>query len=192
MKPLPCTVKNKQAGATLVIALVMLVLMTLLAVSAINLSTGNLKIVGNMQYQQEASSAAQAAVNQVLSKASYLTQPASVPDEMTINVNGHDYAVRLSQPCLKSVAVLTVADLSGLPLQEAASCSLSSAAHSSGVLSQDAANAYSDCARVTWEIRASVNDPELNAQAEIVEGVSMKMDRLQADIYQNDTAMHCS
>lgn len=186
------TIKRRQAGATLVVALVMLVLMTLLAVSAINLGTGNLKMVGNMQYQQEASSAAQAAVNQVLSKASYLTQPASTPNEMTVHVNGHDYTVQLSRPCLKSAAVITVAELSALPPAEAARCRTSGSVTNPGILGQNPGGMPSDCSRVVWEIKASVNDPATNAQAEIVEGASMRMDRILADIYKNDAAMRCS
>lgn len=181
-----------QRGATLVVALVMLVLMTLLAVSAINLSSGNLKMVGNMQYQQEATSAAQVAVNQVLSRASYLTQPASTPGSITVNVNGHDYAVQVARPCLKSAAVITIAELSSLPPAEAARCRTSSAVANSGLLGQNPGGMPSDCSRVTWEIRATVNDPATNAQAEIVEGASMKMDRILADIYKNDAAMRCS
>lgn len=192
MKQLSFTGITRQGGATLVIALVMLVLMTLLTVSAINLSTGNLKMVGNMQYQQEASSAAQAAVNQVLSRASYLTQPASVPNEVTINVNGHDYVVQLSRPCLKSASPMTATELGSLPPSEAARCHSSSATKHSGVLSQNPAGISSDCSRVLWEIRARVDDPSTNARAEIVEGVSMSMDKIQADVYKNDAGLRCS
>lgn len=183
---------SAQRGATLAVALVMLTLMTLLAVTAINMSTGNLKIVGNMQYQQEATSAAQAAVNQVLSRAAYLTQPANSPGQITVNVNGHDYTVQVSRPCLKSAAVITIADLSSLPPPEAARCRTSSAVSNSGLLGQNPGGMPSDCSRVVWEIRATVNDPTTSAQAEIVEGASMKMDRILADVYKNDAAMRCS
>lgn len=184
--------ERRQRGATLVIALVMLVLMTLLAVSAINLSTGNLKMIGNMQYQQEASSAAQAAVNQVLSRASYLTQPASTPNSITVSVNGHDYAVQVSRPCLKSAAVITIGELSNLPPAEAARCRTSNSITNPGILGQNPGGMPSDCSRVVWEIKASVNDASTNAQAEIVEGASMRMDRILADIYKNDPDMRCS
>lgn len=181
-----------QQGATLVVALVMLVMMTLLAVSAINLSTGNLKVVGNMQYQQEAASAAQVAINKVLSRAGYLTQPANTPGQIVVNVNGQDYTVQVARPCMKSASVITVSELSTLPPAEAARCRTSSAVTNSGLLGQNPGGMPSDCSRVVWEIKATVNDPSTNAHAELVEGASMKMDRVLADVYKNDPAMRCS
>jgi Tfp pilus assembly protein PilX len=71
------TLKHKQQGATLIVALVMLVLLTMLAVSSINLSTTNLKIVGNMQAQKYMDAAAQDAIEQVMSTANTFTAPAS-------------------------------------------------------------------------------------------------------------------
>jgi Tfp pilus assembly protein PilX len=67
----PIRCRNQERGVTLIVTLIMLVVMMLLAVAAINMSTTNLKVVGNMQLQQEATSAAQAAINQVLSKGTY-------------------------------------------------------------------------------------------------------------------------
>ena len=58
---------RSQQGATLVIALIMLVLLTLFAVSALNTSTTNLKVVGNMQARNEALNAAQQTVETVIS-----------------------------------------------------------------------------------------------------------------------------
>ena len=43
------TSMRRQRGATLVIALIMLVLLTLFAVSSLNTANTNLRIVGNMQ-----------------------------------------------------------------------------------------------------------------------------------------------
>ena len=56
---------QRQSGATLIVALIMLIMMTVLAVSAINLSTINLKIVGNMQSQKAMDAAAQDAIEQI-------------------------------------------------------------------------------------------------------------------------------
>ena len=57
----------KQHGATLVTALVMLVVLTLLVLSAIRSSTTNLRIAGNMQMQGEIVEAAQQAAEQIIS-----------------------------------------------------------------------------------------------------------------------------
>ena len=58
---------KQQKGAVLFIALVLLLIMTLFAVSSINLSTVNLKIVGNMQAIRTMDSDAQDAIEQTLS-----------------------------------------------------------------------------------------------------------------------------
>jgi len=68
---------HRQSGATLIVALIMLVMMTILAVSAINLSTINLKIIGNMQSQKAMDAAAQDAIEQVMSNYTLFTSPAT-------------------------------------------------------------------------------------------------------------------
>ena len=45
------SLKSRQRGATLLVTLIMLVVLTLFAVTAFNLSSVNLKIVGNFQAQ---------------------------------------------------------------------------------------------------------------------------------------------
>jgi Tfp pilus assembly protein PilX len=59
-----------QKGATLITALIFLVIMTLFAVSSINMSTINFRIVGNLQAQKVIDAAVQDAIEQMLSDAS--------------------------------------------------------------------------------------------------------------------------
>lgn len=172
---------RRQAGVTLVVALVMLVLMTLLALAAINISTGNLKIVGNMQYQQEATSAAQSAINQVVSKGSYLSDPSSAPATITVNVNGTSYAVAITRPCVKTSVAIKVSELS-LTNKEDVKC----------ISSGSPVNDQSDCAKVTWQVGAIVNDPGTKARVQLTEGVTMRMDRVLADAYKSDPTQVCS
>ena len=61
---------TNQKGAVLLVALIMLVVFTLLAVSGVNSSTASLRIAGNMQSQTELGAAAQRALEQVLDQAS--------------------------------------------------------------------------------------------------------------------------
>jgi Tfp pilus assembly protein PilX len=172
--------RHSQRGVTLIVALVMLVLMTLLALAAINLSTGNLKIVGNMQYQQEATSAAQSAINQVLSKGSYLSNPTTAPTSITVNVNGGAYTVAMTPPCLLSSIAIKVSELS-LTNREDVKC----------ISSGSPVNEQSDCARVTWQVKATVNDAGTKAKVELVEGATMRMDRILADAYKSDSTKRC-
>lgn len=60
---------SRQRGVTLIIALVMLVVMTLFAVSAMRLSNTNLKITGNFQWQKEMEMLTDSALEQQASSA---------------------------------------------------------------------------------------------------------------------------
>jgi Tfp pilus assembly protein PilX len=66
----------RQRGLAMVIGMIMLVLLTLLVVSAINSSSVNLRITGNMQAQDEARAMAQQAIERVLGvKANFYPTP---------------------------------------------------------------------------------------------------------------------
>ena len=60
-------IQNRQRGAVLVVSLVMLVVLTLFVLSSTRISTGNLKIVGNLQAKQNAEAVAQSGIEQVIS-----------------------------------------------------------------------------------------------------------------------------
>jgi nitrate reductase cytochrome c-type subunit len=101
------TALGPQRGATLVVGLIMLVLLTLVVTSAFTLSTTNLKAVGNMQYREEAIAAANAAIEGVISSDAIFFAPAVTP----ATVGG--YAVTVAAPeCLyvADVAVATSSD----------------------------------------------------------------------------------
>jgi len=68
---------RRQGGATLVIALIMLVLLTLFAVSSMNTANTNLRVVGNMQAKSEALNAAQETIESVISTPQFIADPAN-------------------------------------------------------------------------------------------------------------------
>lgn len=79
------------SGATLLIVLVMLVVLTLFGISMIRLSSTNLRIVGNMQARALVEASAQRAIDQTISSiASFNSPSASVtvtqPAGMTVTV----------------------------------------------------------------------------------------------------------
>ena len=96
-----------QRGATLIVGLIMLVLITLMVTAAFMISTGNLKAVGNMQFRNEAIAAANAATEEVLN--SLLTGGSMVaPSGQTIPVDINndgitDYSVVIAPPtCVRA------------------------------------------------------------------------------------------
>lgn len=182
-----------QRGSTLLMGLIMLVLLTLMGLAAVNSATSNLKVVGNMQFQQEALGAAQSAINRVLSKGSYFSDPATAPTSDTVDVNGDavvDYTIALAQPCILSTKDILVSELS-LTNADDLLCMSSSTLKNAGIMGQASGAAKSDCANVTWRVTASINDVSTKANVSLVQAARQKMDRILATAYSSDPAKRC-
>jgi type II secretory pathway pseudopilin PulG len=137
-------------GATLVVSLIMLVVLTLLAVTAIRMSNVNFRTIGNMQARNEAVAAAQQAIEQVISKPANFTTPVAQQIPIDINSDGvADYTVNVSAPvCLKE------ASMPGYSIDFAASAPK----------------------MVYWDIKAVVTDGRSGANVTVHQGVRMAMD----------------
>jgi Tfp pilus assembly protein PilX len=99
--------RTRQTGISLVIGLIMLIMLTLMVISAINSGTTNLRISGNMQVQDEARSAAQHAIEGFISSyANFYPTPTGKPATgYDINNDGTaDYQVSVSTPVCKRAA----------------------------------------------------------------------------------------
>lgn len=180
----------RQGGATLLIALIMLVLMTLLAVSSFNLGKSNLQIVGNMQTKAETSDSAKAAVEEVISKTTFTTTPSAAlgaSNSKTYDVNGDgaaDVTVTLTPaPCIKKAQIVKN---SQLDLSKATDLGCSSGVTQNLGIS-GAATGDSLCADTTWEITAVATDSVSSASSTNVQGVAV---RVAADSGIN-TALYC-
>lgn len=93
----------RERGATLLIGLIMLVLLTLHALAAYTTGTAQLRIVGNMHERQAAQAAANAAIGLVLSSSEFVTQPANVaaaPIDIDINGdNASEFRIIVTPTC---------------------------------------------------------------------------------------------
>lgn len=98
---------KKQRGITLLVSLIMLVVLTLMVVSAIRMSNSNLKTVGNMQIKNEATAAAQQAIEMIIGNVNNFYTPAARTITIDVNNDGVvDYSVSTAAPvCLKMVPV---------------------------------------------------------------------------------------
>lgn len=92
-----------QKGATLIVSLVMLVMITLVVVSAMTLGFTNLKVVGNIQYRNEAVAAANSALEQLLSS-DFSLSPVAKTITVDIDRDGTtDFTVDIEAPvCISS------------------------------------------------------------------------------------------
>jgi hypothetical protein len=99
-----------QRGATLIIGLIMIVLITLIVLSAFTLSSSNLKSVRNMQMHDESLAAANQAVERLISM-SFTDAPGTVTFNVDINKDGtNNYAVTVGTPsCINARAATVVA-----------------------------------------------------------------------------------
>lgn len=167
---------NTQQGATLITSLVMLVVLTLLVISAINSSRSNLRIAGNMQMQEEVIAAAQQATEQVLS--SNFTAPLALPmvaAPIAVDINNDgtsDYTVNVAMPACTGLAPLTN-DTPDLP----ETCVSSDKIDNAGIrfTSGAAATQTSWCSAQQWDIRTTVSDGSTGATATLHQGVSMNV-----------------
>jgi hypothetical protein len=92
---------RRQGGAALVTSLIMLALITLLVITALNLGTANFRAVSNTQFRDEATAAANFAIQEVISTP-FTDEPQA--DVIYVKVDGpgtladHDYVVNIAEP----------------------------------------------------------------------------------------------
>lgn len=160
-----------QRGATLVIGMIMLVLVTLFVLAAINMSTVNLRIMGNQQARNESIAAAQQAIEQVVST-DFTAAPVAVTVPVDINGDGTtDYNVTVAQPtCLNSVPIklstLRPLNANGTINQKDAQCELSGPSRSAGIAGA-AGTGNSICSNTQWELNATTSDAATGSGAAV-------------------------
>lgn len=108
---------RRERGMTLVVALIMLLLLTLMVSTSFTLSKGSLEGVANQQWRSEALAAADTALEEVIS-----SDFSAVPSARSIDVDltrdgAADYVVSVTQPVCISVRQASAAPPSSLPLQ---------------------------------------------------------------------------
>ncbi len=155
-------IPRAQRGATLVVALIMLTLITLLVLNAFTLSSSNLKAVGNMQIRDEAVAAANNAVEQILS--SNFTNPRTEHlVQVDINNDGtNDYAVAVAIPTCIKATIFTPALPSDVEL---------------GAGMSTGGTWYTD-----WDLKATVADAATGAAVKVRQGVTVVLSQAQKTV----------
>jgi Tfp pilus assembly protein PilX len=154
----------RQRGATLTIAMIMLVLLTLFVLSAINMTSVNYKIMGNEQARNEALAGAQMAIEQVAST-NFPAAPAAQTVNVDINGDGvTDYSVAVAQPvCQNSIPIklveLDITKAGDIP------CFGSSVSPAPGLPIGGVGNSL--CANTQWDISARATDPTTNTGTDV-------------------------
>lgn len=161
---------GRERGAVLLVALVMLLLVTLMVVSSFNLTQTNLKVVQNMESRGQAKYAANAAIEEAISSARFLSSPNSVFEQSCeqanrkcydFNGDGNvDIAVLLEPP--SCVIVLPIKN-SELNIADPADTSC---------FIQGSPNSM--CVNSVWEMRATARDLLTGAEVIVRQGVAVR------------------
>ena len=175
---------NRQRGVTLITALVMLVLLTLIALTTFNVGKSNMQIVSNMQQRDEAAAAAREVIEETISNTRFTVTPGQVlanpcggANQRCVDTNGDgeaDVRVRITpQPrCVKAPVIKNTA--LDLARNEDQVCSMG-ASQNFGVAG--AVDGNSACADSIWEIGAEATDIETEAQVKVTQGVAVRVAR---------------
>ena len=184
-------VRRREAGITLVVALIMLVLLTLLALTSFNLGNSNLQIVGNMQQREQTIAAANEVLEATISNTKFFQTPqAAVPDpcgapnERCIDTNGDGkedvHVVLTPAPSCAKVQIIRNSDLN-VADSEDQKCS-SGSDQNFGVVG--AADGSSECANSVWDLNAVATDVATGAAVKVTQGVAVR-------VAKDDAATNC-
>ena len=176
------TSMRRQRGATLVIALIMLVLLTLFAVSSLNTANTNVRVVGNMQAKAEAINVAQETIEKTISTPQFIANPANafpVPcgtaNTHCVDINSDgtpEFTITLTpQPKCVTVTPIKNANLV-LTNPEDLGCA-SGQQQQFGVAG--AVTGDSLCSQTVWEIKARSVDSSTGATATVTQGVGVRI-----------------
>lgn len=150
---------RRQSGMTLVIALVMLVVLSLLVVSAIRFGNINLKISGNAQAEVEATAAAQLAVERTIIEMVSTPNISTIDakDDLEVSTGGQTYKVDVAKPVCQFTS-----NISNTELDPSKSEDLPCFEGSDGERLITADNTLTTtptaCKRQRWDVQASVDD----------------------------------
>ena len=160
---------RRQKGATLLIGLIMLVLLTLMAVTSFRLGRSNLQIVGNMQFRNETLRAAEEAVEAAISKPTSVSMASTA--SVDVNADGTpDVAVTIT-PTLTQAHVLKNSALD-LTNSGQLGCTVGQA-QAFGVVG--AATGNSLCARTLYDLKVEAKEATTNTRVELHQGVSIQV-----------------
>lgn len=161
--------RSRQRGATLIIAMVMLLLMMIHSLASFTAADTQLRNAAALQARQEAQAAAQLAIAGVIGNSSFVTSAVTTPVDIDVDGDGQaDYRVALSVSCASARLVTSIAIPAGST--DDASC-LAAGASADGNI---------PCADTTWDIRAVATARngalQSGVSVELHQGVAMRLD----------------
>lgn len=194
MRSLP----RRERGATLLVTLIMLIMLTLFAISAMNTSTDNLKMVGNMQERSEAFESSQSTIELAISTSAFTTTPGNavpnpcgLPNTTCTDLNGdgiQDLETRLTPnpSCVQARAIkVPELQINGPTAQDVA-CVKAQEQGTFGVVQDVSTKGDSLCANTVWDIsavtlRSGTTDTSSDVRVGITQGVGVRIPALEME-----------
>ena len=179
------TLMRRQSGFSLLVALIMLVVMTLLAVTAFRIGTNQAIIVSNAQYHNEGVDAAQQTIDIALNSSAFTQNPAAaIPTSNCVNGNANtwcidsngdgssDFTVTLT-PQPSCITAVTIPE-SSLDFSKASDLAcVTGVQQTFGTVG--APNTTSLCANTYWEISAQAVGAATGTNVNAVQGISTRI-----------------
>jgi Tfp pilus assembly protein PilX len=173
---------QRQQGMTLIVALVMLVLITMLAMTTFNLGKSSIQVVGNMQNRDEGVAASRQVIDEALSSTRFFNTPADAlaspcdgSNTRCLDMNGDgkaDVQTVLSPPpsCVKARSIKS-SELDFTNTEDQG-CVLGGS-QSFGVAGTVTGDSL--CADSTWEVSAVSTDQVAQTSVQVVQGVAVRV-----------------
>lgn len=179
------TISNRQSGSTLLVAMIMLILMTLIGLMAMRLANTNLRVVSNEQFQRETQAAAAFALDAIANSPTFASANAQT---ITVDVGAASYNVAITKPSCKRYRTVPKSELvsvsaSGVPQIDTANIPCFTGSSSSPLTIADLSSAggggASLCAGTLWEFQATATPASGEVNTGVtnvtVEGVEQRM-----------------
>ena len=173
--------RRRQTGAALFVVLILMFVMGWLALSAFRISGQHVQIVGNSQAEQQATAAAQRAIDLTISSNAFTKDPAAValaPIASDIDGDGQDDFVAKLDPAPKCIRVRPIKNME-LDVAKAADrvCLQSSGGGGNLVVAPGAVVGAGDslCANSEWNIASSVADATSSTAVTLNQGVAVRI-----------------
>lgn len=165
-----------QSGLTLIVSLVMLVVLTLLVVSAIRFGNINLRLVGNSQTQAESAAAAQVAIEQVVEAAATGTSLSAMSAaSATISTGGATYTVAVAKPSCHSTKNVETASLDPTNVTDRACYGMGGGGQAQIDANGLLTTGPSACKDQMWDVAATVGDTATGASLSVLQGVALRV-----------------
>jgi Tfp pilus assembly protein PilX len=186
--------RRNQRGITLIVSMILLVLITLVAVTTLNYGRSSMQIVGNLQQRNDSAAAAQEAIETAISTTRLLDTPAAIiapgcngnVNTLCVDVNGDgtpDVTVALKghgaigdPACVKSQVVPNqdlIKELIANPTNLDPLYCTAEADQAKFMLLSPTGNSL--CTNAIYEIVAVATDATTQANVTVTEGVALRL-----------------